>query len=151
MCWISRIAHISDFYYRGMPHLFFIQIAKLENSNDKSLLFPKKLLLDVDALDAVADRGKNFVGDGVESFAEDGDGQFVAEDDGLVAFLTVDACDINHTHVHADVADIRRFLTVDQTVAMTVAQVTVEPVCIAYGDGGDTAVALHKTLAALTD
>ena len=109
------------------------------------------LLLDVDALDAVADTREDFVGDGVEGIAENGDWELVAKDDHLVALFAVDTCDVNHANIHADVADIWGFLSIDQAVAMTVAQMTVESVGITDGYGSYAAVAIHKTLSAVAN
>ena len=101
----------------------------------------------VDALDAVADRGQDFVGDGVEQACQLCGREVVAEDFDRVAFAAVRVRHVNHADVHADVADIVRALTVHQTVAAAVAEVSVQAVSIANRNGGDARVTLQNSAA----
>ena len=93
------------------------------------------LFLNEDSLNAGADASEDFVRDGADGIAEDTDREVVAKDGDVVACLTVDTRDINHAHIHADVAQVRCFLTVDKAVAVAVAKTTVEPVGITDRDG----------------
>ena len=83
------------------------------------------LILEVNSLHTVADSRQNLVRDGVEGIAEDGDGEVVAEDFDTVAFLTIDASDVNHRNVHTDVTNVRCLLTIHQTIAVAVTQMAV--------------------------
>ena len=56
----------------------------------------------------------------------------LAEDLYLIALTTVDARDIDHRHIHTDIAHILRLLTIHQAIAMAVAQMAVQPVGISY-------------------
>ena len=69
------------------------------------MMFPF-LVLEVDTLHAGTDSGQNLVGDGVEGIAENGHRKVVAEDLNTVAFFTVNACDVDHRYVHADVTNV---------------------------------------------
>ena len=104
------------------------------------------LILEINPLHAVADGRQNLVWYGVEGIAEDGDGEVVAEDFDTVAFLTIDAGDINHRYVHTDVTNIRCLLTIDQTIAVAVAQVAVQTVRITDWDGSNHTVVVDFTL-----
>ena len=75
------------------------------------MMFPFLVLI-VNTLHAGADGGQNLVGDGVEGIAEDGHRKVVAEDLNTVAFFTVNACDVDHRYVHADITDVFCLLTV---------------------------------------
>ena len=99
------------------------------------------LIYVIDAFDAGGDGGEDFVGDGADGVGEDGGGEVGAEDDGLVALAAVDVGDVDHADVHADIAHIRRLLTIHQAVAIAAAEMTVEAVGITDGNGGNSAVA----------
>lgn len=101
-------------------------------------------LLKVDPLDAVAHRGKHLVGYGVKFVRQYGYRQVVAKDLNRITLLAVDARHVDHAHVHADVANVRSFLSVNQTVAVTVAKVTVQTIGIANGYGGNARIAFDK-------
>ena len=58
------------------------------------------------------------------------------EDLNCIALLAVYVSDVNHAYVHADVAYVIGFSTIDQTVATAVAQVTVKAISISYWYGG---------------
>lgn len=107
--------------------------------------------MEVDTFDAVGDSGEHFVRDGAEFVGEDGDGQVLSEDFDGVALLAGDVGDVDHSDVHADVAHIVGRLAVDQTVAAAVAQVPVESVGIADGDGCDERVAAEDGAARIAD
>ena len=83
------------------------------------------LILEVNSLHTIADSRQHLVWNGVKCIAENGDRKVVAEDLDTVAFLTVDASNVNHRYVHTDVADVLRLLTIHQTVAVAVAQMAV--------------------------
>ena len=107
--------------------------------------------MEVDSFDAVGNAGQHFVGNGLELVGEDSDGQVLAEDFYGVALLAGDAGDIDHSDVHADVSYVVGLLSVDETVSAAVAQVTVESVGIAYGDGCDERVATEYGAARIAD
>ena len=83
------------------------------------------LILEVNSLHAVADSRQNLVWNRVKRIAENGDREVVAEDFDTVAFLAIDASNVNHRYVHTDVADVLCLLTIHQTVAVAVAQMAV--------------------------
>ena len=72
-----------------------------------------------------------------------------AEDFYGVAFLAVDVGYIYHGYIHADVAHVLCLLTVDQTVGMAIAQMTVQAVGITDRNGGDDTVSVEDGLAAV--
>ena len=98
--------------------------------------------MEIDTFDTVGDSREDFVGDGVDDVAEDGDGQVFAKDLHLITLLTRDVGDIDHRYIHTDIAHILSFLTMHQAVAMTIAKVTVQTVGIADRNGGNDGVAL---------
>ena len=106
-------------------------------------------ILIVDALHTVGDAGEYLVGDGVDGVAEHGDGQMLAENLDAVALGTVDVGDVNHADIHTDIAHILGALAVDEAVAVAIAEMAVQTVGIAYGDGGYHAVAGEHSLAAV--
>lgn len=59
---------------------------------------------DDDTLDAAGDGGEDFVGDGAEDAGEFGDRRVFAENGDRVTDPGIDARDIQHAHVHADIA-----------------------------------------------
>ena len=73
----------------------------------------------------------------------------LAEDLHLVALLTVNARDIDHGHIHTDIAYVLRLLAVYQAIAVAIAQVTVQAVGIAYGDGSNHGVMVYRALTAI--
>ena len=75
----------------------------------------------------------------------------VTENLDTVAFFAVDARDVDHGHIHADVADIRCLLSVYQAIAVAVAEMAVQAVCIADWYGGDQAVVLDSPLAGIAN
>ena len=96
------------------------------------------LFIEIDAFDAGGDGCEDFVGDGVEPLRQLGDGEVRAEDFDAVALGAVrDVSNVNHRHVHADVADVGCGLSVYEACATTVAKVSAEAVGIADGDGSD--------------
>ena len=70
----------------------------------------------------------------------------LAEDFHLVTLLTVDTRDIDHRHVHTDIPYVLRLLTVDETIAVTVAEMTVQTVGIADRNGCNHGVVLYLSL-----
>lgn len=104
------------------------------------------LILEVNPLHAVAYGGEYFVWNGVDGVGECRDGEVLAEDLHAVALVTLEACDVNHCHIHTYITDVVGLLTVDETVAVTVAEVTVETVGVADRYGTDDAVVLKDGL-----
>ena len=78
-------------------------------------------LLKVNAFYTCANRGKHFVGDGVEYVWENRYGQVIAKDFYLVALFAWNVGDINHANIHANVANVGCFVSINQTVASTIA------------------------------
>ena len=95
------------------------------------------LILEINAFYAVADAGEDLVGDGIEHIAENSYGQVLAEDLYLVALLTGDVGNIDEGYVHTDITNVFGFLTVDEAVAVAIAQVTVQTIGIANRNGGN--------------
>lgn len=89
------------------------------------------LILEVNSLHTVADSRQNLVWDGAERIAEDGHWEVVAEDFNTVAFLTINACYVNHSYVHTDVTNVCCLLTIHQTIAVAVTKMAVQAVSIA--------------------
>ena len=87
------------------------------------------LVLIVNSLYAVADAGEHLIRYGVDGIGERSHGQFFAEDDNLVAFLAVDVRNVDHRHVHADIAHILSLLSVYETEAMTIASMALCASC----------------------
>ena len=83
------------------------------------------LILEVNSLHTIADSRQYLVWNGVKCIAENGDRKVVAEDFDTVAFLTIDASNVNHRYVHTDVADVLCLLTIYQTIAVAVTQMAV--------------------------
>lgn len=105
-------------------------------------------ILEIDALHAVRDTCQHLVGNGVKCIAEHRDGQVIAEDFDHVAFMAGNVRHVNHGHVHADVSHILCLLAIDQAVAMTIAQPTVQSIGITNGYSTYEAVAVkHCTTA----
>ena len=71
-----------------------------------------RLILEIDTLDAIADTREDLVRDGVESIAQNGNRQVFAKDLYLISLMTWDIGDIDHGHVHTDIAYIFGFLTI---------------------------------------
>lgn len=95
----------------------------------------RNLLLYIDLLYAAADGSENLVRNGVEGVGEDCYREVCAEDFYAVAFLAVDVGNIYHRYVHADIANVWRFLAVYETVAVATTEVAVESVGITDRNG----------------
>ena len=65
----------------------------------------------------------------------------VAENFNAVAFFTGNSGYVNHCYVHTNVANVRSFLPINQTVGAAIAQMAVQSVGIAYGYSCNNAVA----------
>ena len=116
----------------------------------RTIIHRRVSILEVDFLDAGADAGEDFVGNGVEDIGEDGDGQVVAKDLDHVALVDIrNVGDVYHGDIHTDVAHVRSLTAIDETVAGTTTQMAVQAVGIADGDGGNQTVARQYTLAAV--
>ena len=103
------------------------------------------LILKVDTLDTVGDGREDFVGDGIDDVTEDSNGQMFAKDLHLITLQTRDVGDVDHRHIHTDIAHVLCLLTMHQAIAMTVAQMTVQTVCLANRYGSNHRVALDFT------
>ena len=97
----------------------------LVNLSTRQLVNLTHLILEVNSLHTIADSRQHLVWNGVKCITENGDRKVVAEDFDTVAFLTVDASNVNHRYVHTDIADVLRLLPIHQTVAVAVAQMAV--------------------------
>ena len=105
------------------------------------------LILEVNSLHTVADSRQNLVWDGAERIAEDGHWEVVAEDFNTVAFLTINACYVNHSYVHTDVTDILCLLTIYQTIAVAVTKMAVQAVSITDWYSCNHAIVVDGSLA----
>lgn len=114
-----------------------------------SFFFRDLVVLIVYSLDSVADTGEHLVGDGVQGIAEHSHGQMVTEDLHRVAFLAVNTCDIDHRHVHTDIADILCLLAIDKAVAVAIAEMAVQSVGISDRYGCDDTVMIDLAFAAV--
>ena len=110
-----------------------------------------KLILEINAFYAVADAGEDLVGDGVEDIAENGNGQVLTKDLYLVALNTWDVGDINQSYVHTDITYVLGLLTVDEAVAVAIAQVKVQTIGIANRNGSDDRITSQLALATVTN
>ena len=117
---------------------------------DLYLYIGLSLILEINAFYTVADAGEDLIGDGFEHIAEHGNGQVLAKDLYLIALLTGDVGDINQSHVHTDITHILGLLTVDEAVAVAIAQTTVQAIGIANRYGSDDRIASQLALATVT-
>ena len=108
------------------------------------------LVLEIDPFHPIANSSEDFVWDGAERVGQDGDGKVVTEYFHGVTLLAVDASDIDHGHVHADVSHIRGFLSIYEAVALTPSQSPVEAVGISDGNSSDDAVFSKDSFPAVT-
>ena len=69
----------------------------------------------------------------------------------LVTFNARNIRHVDHRHIHTDVTYILRLLTFHQTIAVPIAQMTVQSVGIANGDGGNHRIALNLAFPAVAD
>ena len=109
------------------------------------------LVLEIHSLYSVADACQYLVRDCVEGIGQYGYGEVVAEDLHAITLLTWDVGHVYHTYVHADVTNIFRFLAVYETIAMAIAEMTVETVSISDRYSGNDAVLLKNGATAVTD
>ena len=137
------------------PLCFISRDGGIWSSSVSLILFPgfsrsdPLVVLIINALDPVADTGEHFVGDGVQGIAEHSHGQMVTEDLHRVAFLAVNTCDIDHCHVHTDIADILCLLAIDKAVAVAIAEMAVQSVGISDRYGCDDTVMIDLAFAAV--
>ena len=106
--------------------------------------------MEIHSLYSVADACQYLVRDSVESIGENSYREVVAEDLYAVTFLTWYVGHVNHTDIHADISDIFCLLAVYETIAMTIAEMTVEAVGIADRDSCDNAVLFKDGATAVT-
>ena len=74
----------------------------------------------------------------------------LSEDFHRITFLAVDACHINHRHVHTDVAYIISFLTIDKTISMSIAESAVQAIGITDRNGCNHTILIKNGLATVT-
>jgi len=106
-------------------------------------------VLIVHSLYTVGNACQNLIRNGIENIRQDSDWKLIAENDGFIAFLAVDVCDINHAHIHTDVSHVGCLLSVDQAIAMSVAQMTVQAVGISDRNGSDAGIACENSFPAV--
>ena len=103
----------------------------------------------VNFLDTRADGSQNFVWNCLQGITQHGDGQMVAKDFHHVTFLTGNARNVYHCHIHTDIANVRSPLTIDKAIAGTTPQMTIQSVGIANRDGSDDGVTRQDSLATI--
>ena len=75
----------------------------------------------------------------------------IAKDFNAISLFTVDACNVYHSYIHTDIANIFGFLSVDKAVTMSITEVSVKPICITYWDSSYHTVSLKDCLSAVTN
>ena len=108
------------------------------------------LILEINALHAVAYTRQHLVRDCFEYIGKHRNGQVVAEDFDRIALLTVYSRNVNHCHIHADIAHIISRFTVYETIAVAVSQMTVQSVGVADRYRGYHTVAFYLSLARIS-
>ena len=103
--------------------------------------------MEVNSFYSITDAREHLVWDGLEHIAQYGNRQVLAEDLYLVALLTRDIGDINKGYVHTDISYVLGLLTIDETVAVTIAKVAIQTVSIANRYGSNDGVAIELALA----
>ena len=63
----------------------------------------------------------------------------------------MDVGDVDHARVHADVADNRAALSIDQDLPASVAEVAIQSVGVSDRDDSDPGITFHITHTAITD
>ena len=106
--------------------------------------------MEINFFNSIAYPREHLIGYCVEYIAQYCYRQMLAEDLYRIAFLAVDVSDVNHCHIHADIAHGWRFLASDETIGVASSEVSVEAVGISYRYGGDDAVACEYALAAIS-
>ena len=106
-------------------------------------------LLEIHPFHPFADTCKDLVGYGTELFCNDVHRQMFAEDLHAVAFVAFDVSDVEHADVHADVSDIRGLLAVYERISSAIAEMTVQSVGIADGNGSNARRPFHHGAAAV--
>lgn len=108
-------------------------------------------LLEIHPFHPFADTCEDLVGYGTELFCNDVHRQMFAKNLHAVAFVAFDVSDVEHADVHADVSDIRGLLAVYERISSAIAEMTVQSVGIADGNGCNTRGTLHHRTAAISD
>ena len=86
-------------------------------------------------------RRQHLVRNGLQHVAQHRYGEVVAEELDAVALLAIDAGDVNHADIHADIPHVGRTLAVDQAVGVAVAQAAVIAAYYSQGrEGGKVPV-----------
>lgn len=106
-------------------------------------------VLEIDSLHTAADTCKHLVRYCANGIRKDCDRQIVAEDFNGITLLAVYIRNVYHRYIHADVAYIRRFLAVYQTITMPASKPTVKSVGITNRNCGNETVPCEYSLAAV--
>jgi len=101
------------------------------------LIIKDLLITHDDAFYASRNGGEDLVRDGAKDGGEFRDGGVFPEDGDGVPYLAGDAGDVQHAHVHADVADGGGAVAVHAEGGGAAAKVAVNAVRITHGNGGD--------------
>ena len=107
------------------------------------------VVLEINSFYSVADTCENLVGYCFESIREYGDGKIVAEDFYSVALFAWNARDVYHAGIHTYIADVVCSLPIYETIAVAIAEMSVQSVGISYRDGGNDTVAVERCSAAV--
>ena len=73
----------------------------------------RALVLEINALDTVADACQHLVWNGSDDVAKHSNRQAIAKDFDAVSLFTIDPGHVDHSHILSDVAHIVSLLTVD--------------------------------------
>lgn len=90
----------------------------------------ENLSLEINPFHTGADAGENFVWDCSQKIAQHGYRKVLSEDFHRISFLAVNVCNVNHTDIHTDIAHVRCFLSVYQTISVSATQFAVQSVGI---------------------
>ena len=93
------------------------------------------LIAVIDSFYAGGNRRQYFIGNSIYPFGQLGDRQICSEDFHLVTLFAVDIGDIDHTYIHTYIAYIGGFFPIYHAIAVTIAEFSIQPIGIAYGQG----------------
>ena len=89
-----------------------------------------KQLFDYDAVDTAGKAGHDFIRYGTQDVSKFGGGRVITEDSHNVTDFSIGAGDIEHTHIHADVADGGDSPATDRESGVSAAQAAVDAIGI---------------------
>ena len=81
------------------------------------MLLCYELILIINPLYPSGYTSQHFVRNRIQFIRKDSNRKIITEDNRLVTLTAVDVRYINHTNIHTDIADIRRFFSIHQTVS----------------------------------